>query len=296
MKKAIYVLAAAVLMCAVSSCGAKKGVLRSESAKNMALCDEDLCFESEMKEMNDSVIVSKTDASNSGKEFTDRKLIRTSNIDIQVEKFDGIDNRVNELVKKYNGYIASSTNGEYNCRYEIRIPQENFDEVLTSIGNFGKIISKNVNARDVTEEYYDTQARLETKKILREKYQSYLKQAKDVKELLEVEKQLNNVQYEIDRAEGRMKYLDNQINYSTISISFVLPSNISSSTGFIKPDMKEKFLDFASAILNFFAGLLMFICYLIVFGVPILAIAALLFWLLFGKIGLLRKLFNKLKK
>lgn len=296
MKKAIYVLAAAALMCAVSSCGAKNKLPRSASSKNMTLCEDAVCLESEEQVMNVSEVVLKSKSPDSGKEITDRKLIRTSNVNIQVEKFDGIDNKVNSLVNKYNGYISSSTNGEYNCYYEIRIPQGKFDEVLTSIGDFGKIVSKSVNARDVTEEYYDTQARLETKKILREKYQGYLKQAKDVKELLEVEKQLNNVQYEIDRAEGRMKYLDNQINYSTITINFTLPNNTSSSTGFIKPDMKEKFLNFASAILNFFAGLLMFICYLIVFGVPILAIAAVLFWLLFGKIGLLRKLFNKLKK
>lgn len=290
MKNAVYVLMTAVLLSGIFSCGSKSEMMKikdfQSEGKALRLSENNVC-KAECDESAESNSIQSV--------VNERKLIRTANLRVQVKSLNGLDVSLTDVVNKFGGYISNSSSSEYDNSYTVRIPQEKFDEFLSLIGDFGKVLSKNINARDVTEEYYDTQARLETKKILREKYEEYLKKAKDVKELLEVEKQLNDVQYEIDSAEGRLKYLDNKVNYSTISISFELPPNVSSS-GFVKPNVKEKFSDFASAVLEFFASFAVFICYLVVFGIPIIALAALLFWLCFGKLGLLRKLYNKLKK
>lgn len=296
MKKALYVLITAVLLSGIISCGKKYELRRSADVESEQMVFKFAESSSGLKNgLYEDLNLNLDFLDDSKPVVNERKLIRTANLRVQVKSFEGLDLSLTDVVNKFGGYISNSSSSEYDNSYTVRIPQEKFDEFLSLIGDFGKVLSKNINARDVTEEYYDTQARLETKKILREKYEEYLKKAKDVKELLEVEKQLNDVQYEIDSAEGRLKYLDNKVNYSTISISFELPPNVSSS-GFVKPNVKEKFSDFASAVLEFFASFAVFICYLVVFGVPIIALIALLFWLCFGKLGLLRKLYDKLKK
>lgn len=295
MKKIFYILNLSFLVFAITGCGLKKGSLNEVCYEKAEYEYEDAVSFSDSKAKKNSASETENFESAEENQITERKLIKTANVNIQVKNFDSLETDVNNWVKKYNGYISESSNGEFSCYYVVRIPKEHFDDSLNAVGNFGKIKNKKISARDVTEQYYDTLSRLESKKILRDKYEEYLKQAKDVKELMEVERSLNDVLYEIDGFEGRLKYLDNKISYSTVTINFELPPNVSNS-GFVKPDIKEKFSDFVSAVLEFFASFFIFICYLVVFGIPVIALIALLFWLCFGKLGLLRKLYNKLKK
>ncbi|MBO4532982.1 MAG: DUF4349 domain-containing protein [Treponema sp.] len=230
----------------------------------------------------------------SASEF-ERKLIRTGNVTLEVQTVSDAEEKISSWAKSLGGYITNANTWEYGASFTVRVPSERFDDAMAEAGDFGRVTNRSVNSQDVSDNYYDLQARLQTKYILRDKLQSYLSQAKDIKDLLEIERQLNSVLEEIDSTESRFKRLAGQVDYSTIYISMQFERG-KDEGGIILPDVKNSWNEFVSNVIGFFWGLLKVLFYVVIYGIPILAVAAFFFWLLFGKVGLLVKLFKKLKK
>lgn len=226
-------------------------------------------------------------------EIIERKLIRTGTLNLEVSSLEDGADAVAAWVLKYNGYVSNSNQYSNSSYFVVRIPAELFDDAMNSFAGLGKVQSRSVQADDVTDSYYDLKTRLETKKLLREKYNQYLKKAENVKDLMEIERNLNDVISEIESMEGRLKLLTNQIDYSTINIYLTAESPAySPSYSVHKIDFKE----IGYNIVNFIINLFKLLIYIIVYGVPVLALLFLFYWLCFGKIGLLRKLFKRLSK
>lgn len=228
-------------------------------------------------------------------ESIERKLIKRGNVNIEVQNLKNAEESVEKWCKDFGGYIESFSENTNSANFNLRIPSVKFDEALNSVGEFGSIKSKNISTQDVSEQFYDLQSRLSTKKIMQERLQKYLTQAKDVKDMLQIEKELNNTISEIESMEGRMKRLSGQIEYSSVNIFLELPYR-TSDEGFVWPDFLQGFREFLSNCVDFFVGLFGILLYVVVFGIPIIAIVAFLYWLLIGKKGLLIKLFKKLSK
>src|SRR5690606_24485640 len=108
---------------------------------------------------------------------------------------------------------------EISSNISIRIPADNFDnfieEITLGVEHFDR---KEINVQDVTAEFVDIEARLKTKKELENRYVEILKQANTVSEILEVERQIGDLRAEIESFEGRLKYLNNQVSYSTLNV------------------------------------------------------------------------------
>lgn len=225
----------------------------------------------------------------------ERKLIKRGNVNIEVQNLKKAQESVEKWCQDFGGYVESFSDSPTFSHYSLRIPVIKFDEALNSVGDLGEIKSKNISTQDVSEQFYDLQTRLSTKKIMKERLQKYLTQAKDVKDMLQIEKELNNTISEIESMEGRMKRLSGQIEFSSVNISLELPHR-TTDEGFVWPDFLQGFREFLSNCVDFFVGLFGIMIYAIVFGVPIIAILAFLYWLLIGKKGLLIKLFKKLSK
>lgn len=164
-------------------------------------------------------------AQNGETKVTDRKLIVTGNVRFRTSDLKKTQTEVLGLVEKYKGYIASQneSNSDYSLEQtiEVRIPSKDFTPFLSALSkNIDQFDSKNINTQDVTEEYIDVEARLKTKKELEVRYQQILGKANSVKDIMEVEAQLNDIRSEIESIEGRLKYLNNQTGYSTLTINF----------------------------------------------------------------------------
>ena len=228
-------------------------------------------------------------------EAFERKLIRTGNVSLEVRSVSDAEEKISQWAKSLGGYVTNANTWEMGAGFTVRIPSANFDDAMAQAGSFGRITNRSVNSQDVSDNYYDIKARLETKYILRDKLSNYLSQAKDIKDLLEIERQLNSVIEDIESTESRFKRLSGQIDYSTIYIDMHFARG-KDEGGVILPDVKESWNTFLSNIIAFFWGLLKILFYIVIFGIPLIALAAFFFWLLFGKVGLLVKLFKKLKK
>lgn len=101
----------------------------------------------------------------------------------------------------------------------VKIPEARLEQFVDEISAKGKVIVKNMNARDVTEEMIDMDARLKNLLSLRDRFRALLAKANTVAEIIEVEKELTRIQSEIDGIEGRGKALRKQVAYSEVRIT-----------------------------------------------------------------------------
>lgn len=154
----------------------------------------------------------------------ERKIIKTSDFSIKVKKVAESNQRIKEMVAGEEGFISSMdlTNSTYRITSQlvIRVPAQRFDQLMDKIETESIYTNhRRVNAQDVTEEYLDIETRLNTKKQVRDRYVSILRdKAKTVEEVLKAEEAIRVIQEEIESREGRLNYLKNRVAMSTINL------------------------------------------------------------------------------
>lgn len=156
-----------------------------------------------------------------------RKLIKEANLRFRTKDNEETYSLINKSLKGFGAYISEENTFNYSNQtgfdLTIRVPADRFDSLLNFIvthGNIKELDNKSTQIKDVTEEFVDIQARIKIKKESEQKLTDLLKQAKNLSETLEIQKQLTDLRADIESIEGRLKYLTDQVNYSTIRISF----------------------------------------------------------------------------
>ena len=157
-----------------------------------------------------------------------RKMIKTGEMHIQTKEFKACVEALGEKVQSLGGYIQSSNiqgNDYYNdyrnmrsAYLEVRLPQEHFDNFLNSPQEYGNVISTVTNSEDITDQYVDTEIRLKSLKTRHERLLTLLEKSGSLEELFEIEKELGDVTYELEKAGGTLQKYDQLVNMSTISI------------------------------------------------------------------------------
>ncbi|MCD6367193.1 MAG: DUF4349 domain-containing protein [Bacteroidales bacterium] len=179
---------------------------------------------------NDAYIEESVDeAGNPSSEYSEdipepeAKVIKTGNVKIEVEDYTAALKKIKATIAKYHGTIMNENESSYSYGIEnnltIRMKSNLFDTLLNQITDGQKVVSKDISAQDVTEEFVDIQTRLKSKKGVRDRYSELLKQAKTINEIVTVEEQLRRIQEEIEAKEGRLKYLTNRTQFSTINLT-----------------------------------------------------------------------------
>lgn len=158
-------------------------------------------------------------------EITDRKLIKEGFIEFETDDLAQTKEQIYKAIKISGAYISSESEQKSDYRIStnivVRMPAENFDSFITqATQGVTKFDTKDISAKDVTEEFLDIQARIKTKKALENRYIELVKKANEIKDILEIERQINKLRTEIERVEGRLNYLKNRVTYSTLSISY----------------------------------------------------------------------------
>lgn len=156
---------------------------------------------------------------------TEQKIIKTARLAFETKDPVSTHEKILRLTKENKGFVQSDQSGKgygrINYNLVIRVPADNFQGVIDGISDgVDYFDQKEVSRKDVTEEFVDLQARLNAKRKLEERYLQLLKQAKNVKEMLEIERELSGIREEIEAKEGRLHYLQNKVSLSTIHIEF----------------------------------------------------------------------------
>lgn len=124
-----------------------------------------------------------------------------------------------DKTKALGGYMSQrSTNSVV-----LRVPAKEFNTLNGFIKSLSKVKYENVSAQDVTLQYTDLKIRLDVQTKMLARYQELLKKAVDVKEAVEVERELSRITESLEQLKGQIRYYDSQISYSTINVGFQEP-------------------------------------------------------------------------
>lgn len=155
---------------------------------------------------------------------TQRKIIKTASVRMEVKNLDASSKRIQRLTEQLNGFVSnlnlSNSNYELSAQISLKVPSKDFQPLLDSIKHQAIFLNyERIHTDDVTEEYFDIQTRLKTKKEVRDRYIDILRnKAKNVKDILLAEEKIRIVQEEIEAAEGRLKFLSTNVSLSTITV------------------------------------------------------------------------------
>jgi hypothetical protein len=214
----------------------------------------------QVKASSEDGSLAKADSSQVASEAVERKIIRNGKLTIETDSPTTAQSKITTIAESLGGFVITSefkqagNNARETVTITVRVPAQQFNQALEKIRAAGdQVLNENVSGQDVTEEFLDLEARIKTKKALEAQFLEIMKQAKNVSDALEVQRQIAEVRTEIERMEGRKRFLQNQASLSTITIILQTPTPIiinTSTTGFghsIKQAFAEG-LDLAAAI------------------------------------------------
>ncbi|HJY62646.1 MAG TPA: DUF4349 domain-containing protein [Ignavibacteria bacterium] len=166
-----------------------------------------------------------------------RMIIRSGTMNLEADNFNDTESKIKQIVNNVNGYVTNSTSqinasGKKQGSITIRVASGKFDEMIGELGKIGKVVNQNISGKDVTEEYMDAEARQKTQRELEARLLKLLaEKTARLTDVVEVEQKLASVRENIEKTEGRMRYLKDQAAYSTLTVSVFEPSILNTSTG-----------------------------------------------------------------
>ena len=153
-----------------------------------------------------------------------RKIIYDARIDLLVDSLNATEQAVLDLIKEHDGFLAESdqssvTASQRRGTWRVRVPVDQFHAFVSAVSRLGEVRTNHVGSQDVTEEYLDLEARIRNK---REEEKRLIKHLADstgkLDDILAVEKELSRVRGEVEQMEGRLRFLANRTELSTVTI------------------------------------------------------------------------------
>ena len=145
-----------------------------------------------------------------------RMLIYSGQVRVEVARAEDAAKQFLAKVEEWGGYLQQQT----GTAVTVRIPAEHFDAAFAAVRDAGRVLSESRKAKDVTEEFVDLGIRVDNARRSRDRLVEILKLAKEVEDILRVEKELRRLTEEIERIEGRLKFLRDQVSMSTLQAQF----------------------------------------------------------------------------
>lgn len=144
-------------------------------------------------------------------------LIYTADFALRVERerFGDVLDRVLTSARERGGYLVARN----DTSIQVRVPSARFHESVTAVEGSGEVLRRNVAASDVSEEFHDAEVRLQNLRAVRQRLEEFLRRAGSMAEALQVERELERVTAEIDRLQGRMRFLSARVAFSLISVT-----------------------------------------------------------------------------
>lgn len=154
----------------------------------------------------------------------DKKIIKTAYISIEVVSYIASRKLVDSALKEFDAYIISenlqNTESQISNSINIKVPANQFDNLLAKLSRIAKKVDyQNIETQDVTEEYIDVETRLNNSRKVEQNYLRLLKRASNIEDILKIEQKLGEIRTDIESTQGRLKYLNHQVNFSSINLN-----------------------------------------------------------------------------
>lgn len=162
--------------------------------------------------------------SDQGQSAQPSMIIRTGQAAIEVDSLEPAIAAVRDLASRIGGYVAASSMQGGNDRLrsaslEVKIPADRWTDAIDGLEPIGRLESVSENAQDVGEEFVDVTARLSNARRLETRLIELLARGTGkLEDILAVERELARVREEIERYEGRLRYLRSRVATSTLVV------------------------------------------------------------------------------
>jgi hypothetical protein len=215
-----------------------------------------------------TVSLNNVDKARSTAEAADRKIIRNADITIEVPSTTDAQHRVTSIAEAHGGFVVTSEAKQresndpaqrtLDIKLVVRVPSNRFGAAFDEIKQLaGNTPAEQVTSQDVTEDFIDLEARLKTQKALEIQFLEIMREATKIADALEVQRQIAEVRTDIEKLEGRKRFLENRSSLSTINVNIQTPKPVITvtQTGF-RHSLREAVSDsvgMASDMMLFFA-------------------------------------------
>ncbi len=210
------------------------------------------------------ISLAQADKSQSFAEAMNRKILRNADLTIEVGDPAEVQRRISSIAESFGGFVVTSESRirqvgdakqDLEVNLVVRVPATGFATALDQIRATGsRVVQEKITGQDVTEEFIDLEARAKTQKALEAQFLEIMKRASKVEDALEVQRQIAEVRTEIEKLEGRKRFLENRASLSTITVDLRSPAAFAvSPSGFgrsIRGAVVES-IDVAGAIVLF---------------------------------------------
>jgi hypothetical protein len=205
----------------------------------------------------------------------ERKIIKNGTMTVEVKNVADTIDKITDITKELGGYVVSSnkySNSGTHGTVAIRVPADKFDEAFEKIRSIAdEVPYENKESMDVTEEYTDLEAQLRNLEATEAQYLELLKKAEKVEDMVTVQRELSQVRGEIERIQGRMKYIERTSDMSYITINVGEVQSLKQK----KWNPSETLISAVNGVITFFKALVNIAIWLALFcfiWVPILII------------------------
>lgn len=150
-------------------------------------------------------------------EIAPHMLIFDGAMTLEVDKaeFNRTIDEIVDIAAYFGGHISKQS----DTMIQVRVPSKDFRGAMRKMEQLGEVVQRSVQAEDVSEEYNDLDVRLKSMRATRERLADFLKQAKNIDEVLRLEQELSRLNGEIDRIEGRMHFLGARVAFSSVTVN-----------------------------------------------------------------------------
>ena len=170
-------------------------------------------------------------------DFKDLKLIYQAKITVETEDYNRYIEELQIKISEYGGYISSSSENTTETLKKgvltIRVPSENFNDMKAATALNGVVVNSSHEVLDVTENYTDIEGRLEALKAERDALNAMLAKAEDVSTMLQIRKEINELNIEIETYQRQLNKYDSQIAYSTITLTVMQEIDDGGNSGIV---------------------------------------------------------------
>lgn len=160
------------------------------------------------------------------------KIIYSASVQIETTDFEGAVSTLEDMLDFYGAFLeSSSVSGKSweasfygydvyrTATYTIRVPVESFGSMRDSLDTVGSVLSERTYTDNITEQYYDTQSRVDAYRIEQERLLDMLEKCQTVSEMIEVEARLSEVRYQLESLESTLRNWQNEVDYSTLDVT-----------------------------------------------------------------------------
>ena len=183
------------------------------------------------------VSLNKVDEEGATSEAAERKIIRNADITIEVPSTTDAQHKVTSIAESHDGFVVTSEAKQresndpaqrtLDIKLVVRVPSNQFGRAFDEIKKLaGNTPSEQVTSQDVTEDFIDLEARIKTQKALQVQFLEIMRQANKIADALEIQRQIAEVRNEIEKLEGRRRFLQNRSSLSTINVNIQTPKPV----------------------------------------------------------------------